>query len=124
MEKNTYKTDLQKMWKKLVIAARFALGQHFTNCSQQSYTTDFTADATKRNQKTKEDSRRSYQTLDHLATYKLLEQKCREWSTKMCVATMDLMKIFDFTSHQSLWKALEKCGNESNYIILLKRPYA
>ena len=26
--------------------------------------------------------RRSYQTLDHLTTYRLLEQKCREWCIK------------------------------------------
>ena len=36
--------------------------------------------------------RRSYQTLDHLATYRLLEQKCRDWGIKMCVATVDFMK--------------------------------
>ena len=29
--------------------------------------------------------RRSHQTRDHLATYRLLEQKCREWGTKMWV---------------------------------------
>ena len=45
----------KEMWKKLVTTARFALCQRFTNCSQQSYTTDFTTDSTKRNQKTRED---------------------------------------------------------------------
>ena len=34
------------------------------------------------------------------------------------------MKAFDSTSHQSLWKALEKCGIESHYINLLKRLHA
>ena len=34
--------------------------------------------------------RRSYQTLDHLATCRLLEQKCREWSIKMWVATVGI----------------------------------
>ena len=34
---------------------RFALCQRFTNCSQQSNTTDFTADSTKRNQNTRLD---------------------------------------------------------------------
>ena len=45
---------------------------------------------------------RSYQTLDHLATYRLLEQKCREWCIKMWVATVDFMKAFDSIRHQSL----------------------
>ena len=68
--------------------------------------------------------RRSYQTLDHLATYRLLEQKCQEWCIKIWVATVDFMKAFDSISHQSLWEALEKCGIESNYISLLRRLYA
>ena len=42
----------------------------------------------------------------------------------MWVATVDFRKAFDSTSHQSLWKALEKCGIESNYISLLRRLYA
>ena len=42
------------MWKKLVTTARCVLCQRYTNCSQQSYTTDFTADSTKRDPKTKE----------------------------------------------------------------------
>ena len=46
--------------------------------------------------------RRSYQTLDHLATYKLLEQKCQEWSIIMWVATVDFMKALDSICHQSL----------------------
>ena len=36
--------------------------------------------------------RRSYRTLDHLATYRLLEQKCREWSVKMRVASVHFRK--------------------------------
>ena len=66
----------------MVTTARFVLCQHFTNCSRQSYATDFTEDSTKRNLKTREGFRRYYQTLDHLATYRLLEQNCREWSIK------------------------------------------
>ena len=34
------------------------------------------------------------------------------------------MEAFDSISHQSLWKALEKCGVESHNINLLKRLYA
>ena len=90
------------MWKRWVTTARFVLCERCTNCSQQSYTTDITADSTKRN---------------HLATYRLLEQKCREWGIKMWVATVDI-------SHQSSWTSLEKCGIESHYICLLRRFYA
>ena len=68
--------------------------------------------------------RRSYQTLDYLETYRLLEQKCREWCTKVCVATVDFMKAFDSISQQSLWKALEQCGIESHHINLLRRQFA
>ena len=68
--------------------------------------------------------RRSYQTLDHLATYRLLEQKCQEWSVKMWVATVDFMKAFDSISHNSLREALEQCGIESQHICLLRRLFA
>ena len=37
------------------------------------------------------------------------------------IATVDFIKAFDSTSHQSLWKALEKCGIESQYISVLRR---
>ena len=68
--------------------------------------------------------RRSCQTLDHLETYRLLEQKCWEWCIKMWVATVEFMNAFDLISHQSLWKALEKCGIESQYIRFLRRLHA
>ena len=62
------------------------------NCSQHSYTTDSIPDLTGWNQRDQGGCRRSYQTLDHLATYRLLEQKCQEWgSIKMWVATVDFM---------------------------------
>ena len=41
----------KEMWKKLVTT----VCQRFTNCSQQSFSTDFTTDSTKRNQETRED---------------------------------------------------------------------
>ena len=39
----------------------------------------------------------------------------------MWVANVDFMKAFDSISHQSLSKALEKCGIESHCINLLRR---
>ena len=38
--------------------------------------------------------RSSYQTTDHLATYRMIEQKCHEWSIKMWIATIDFTKAF------------------------------
>ena len=51
--------------------------------------------------------RRSYQTLDHLTSYRLAEQKCWEWSVRMCVSTVDFMKAFDSMSYSSLWSTLK-----------------
>ena len=39
--------------------------------------------------------RKSYQTTDNLATYRLIEQKCHEWGIKMWTETVDFMKAFD-----------------------------
>ena len=68
--------------------------------------------------------RRSYQTLDHLAKYRLLEQKCWEWSIQMWVATVAFQKAFDTIKHKALWTALARFGIEPHHISLLRRPYA
>ena len=47
--------------------------------------------------------RKSYQTTDHLATYRLIEQKCHEWGIKMWTATVDFTKAFDSITHKSIW---------------------
>ena len=64
--------------------------------------------------------RSSYQTTDHLATYRLVEQKCHEWGINMWTATIDFTKAFDSITHTSIWKALNACGNNHEYISLLK----
>ena len=46
----------KEMWKRLVTIVSLVFCQRFTNCSQQSKTTNFTAKSTKRNPKTREDS--------------------------------------------------------------------
>ena len=51
--------------------------------------------------------RSSYQTTDHLATYRKIEQKCHEWSIKMWIATIDFTKAYDSITHKSIWKALK-----------------
>ena len=51
--------------------------------------------------------RRSYQAIDHLATYRMIEQKCHEWGVKLWIATTDCMKAFDSINRNSLWDALK-----------------
>ena len=67
--------------------------------------------------------RSSQQTTDHLATYRMVEQKCHEWSIKMWIATIDFMKAFDFITHKSIWKTLKSCGIKHDYISILKKIY-
>ena len=66
---------------------------------------------------------KTYQTTDHLATYRLIEQKCHEWRIKMWTATGDFTKAFDSISHKSIWDALKSCNVDHEYISLLKKLY-
>ena len=110
MEKNTYKSDLPKMWKKSEITARFALCQHCTNCSQHSHTTHFTTDLTVHNQNTRKDFG------VHTKRWIILQDtNCLNKN-----AGSGYQNVF----RESLWKALEKCGIESHYISLLRRLFA
>ena len=65
--------------------------------------------------------RSSYQTTDHLATNRMIEQKCHEWGIKMWTATIDFTKAFDSITHKSIWKALKACDIKHDYISLLKK---
>ena len=67
--------------------------------------------------------RSSYQTTDHFATYRTIEQECHEWSIKMRTGTIDFTKEFDSITHKSIWKALNSCGINHEYISLLKKIY-
>ena len=67
--------------------------------------------------------RKTYQTTDHLATYRMLEQKCQEWGIKMWTATVDFMKAFDSISHNSIWEALLSCNVDHGYVCLLRKFY-
>ena len=67
--------------------------------------------------------RKSYQTKDHLATYRLIEQKCHEWRIKMWTATVDFTKAFDSLTHKSIWNALKSCNVNNGYIRLLMKIY-
>ena len=76
-------------------------------------------------QKQAEDAgfRKTYQTTDHLATYRLIEQKCHEWGIKMWTATVDFTKAFDSISHNSFWEALKSCNVDHEYVNLLRKIY-
>ena len=65
--------------------------------------------------------RKSYQTTDHLASYRIIEQKCHEWGINMWTATVDFTKAFDSITHKSIWDALKYCNIEHGYISLLKK---
>ena len=67
--------------------------------------------------------RKSYQTTDHLATYRMIEQKCHEWSIKMWTAAVDFTKAFDSITHKSIRKALKACDIKQEYISFLKKIY-
>ena len=67
--------------------------------------------------------RKTYQTTDHLATYRLIEQKCHEWGIKMWTATVDFTKAFDSISHNSIWEALKSCNVDHEYVSFLRKFY-
>ena len=67
--------------------------------------------------------RKTYQTTDHLATYRMLEQKCQEWGIKMWTATVDFTKAFDSISHNSIWEALLSCNVDHGYVCLLRKIF-
>ena len=67
--------------------------------------------------------RKTYQTTDHLATYRMIEQKCQEWGIKMWTATVDFTKAFDSISHNSIWEALKSCNVDHEYVSLLRKIY-
>ena len=67
--------------------------------------------------------RKTYQTTDHLATYRMMEQKYQEWRIKMWTATVDFTKAFDSISHNSIWEALKSCNVDHEYVSLLRKIY-
>ena len=67
--------------------------------------------------------RKTYQTTDHLATYRIVEQKCQEWGIKMWAATVDFTKAFDSSSHKSISEALKSCNVDHEYVSLLRKIY-
>ena len=67
------------------------------------------------------DFRKTYQTTDHPATYRMMEQKCQEWGIKMWTATVEFTKAFDTISHKSIWEVLKFCNVDHEYVSLLRK---
>ena len=67
--------------------------------------------------------RKTYQTTDHLTTYRMMEQICQEWGIKMWTATVDFTKAFDSITHKSIWEALKSCNVDHEYVSLLRKIY-
>ena len=56
--------------------------------------------------------------------YRILEQRCREWSVPLYTSTIDFTKAFDRIKHTALWSSLEHYGVEPAYVELLQRLYS
>ena len=61
---------------------------------------------------------------DHLMVYRVLEQRCREWSVPLYISTIHFTKAFDSIKHSALWKSLRFYGVKPAYVKLLQRLYS
>ena len=104
----------------LETTARYAPCQRCTNCSRQHCTAGCTQRLDQTQAEDQVGLRSSYQTTDHLATYRMIVQKCHEWVIKMWV---EFTKAFDSITHTSIWNALKSCNIEHHYIRLLKKLF-
>ena len=107
----------------LETTARAANCQRCANCSRQYCTGRLYPRLDQNQAEDGRDSEAHHQTTDHLATYRLTEQKCHEWRIKMWTATVDSTKAFDSISHKSIWNALKSCGIEHDYICFLNQRH-
>ena len=68
--------------------------------------------------------RRSFQTIHHLMTHRMLGQKRREWQISLWVPTVNFVKAFDTIHHDAMWKFLSKFGISEPHICLVKKLYS
>ena len=61
---------------------------------------------------------------DHLMVYRVLEQRCREWSKPLYISTIDFTKALDRIKHSALWSSLQFYGIKPAYVRLLQRLYS
>ena len=79
-------------WQVQRTTGRSVVFHSFTNSSARCYTTGCTPCLIGTSVPTRQDSEKTFQTTDHLMTYKLISQKSREWRTDMRVAAIGLLK--------------------------------
>ena len=68
--------------------------------------------------------RPSFSTEDHLLSFTLLFERCREWCQDLWLGLVDFEKAFDTVEHSSLWPVLADLGVEPCYVEILQRLYA
>ena len=56
--------------------------------------------------------------------YRVLEQRCREWSVSLYISTIDFTKAFGRIKHSALWRSLQFYDVKPAYVRLLQRPYS
>ena len=56
--------------------------------------------------------------------YRVLEQRCREWSVPLYISTIDFTKAFDRIKNSTLWSSLQFYGVKPAYVKLLQRLYS
>lgn len=66
---------------------------------------------------------RSYSTVDHIHTLKMILEKYKEYDLPLYLCFIDYSKAFDSISHNSIWQALAAQGLNKGYIDLIKEMY-
>ena len=65
--------------------------------------------------------RKTYQTTDHLATYRMLEQKCQEWGNQNVDCDGGLHEGVRLHLHNSIWEELLSCNVDHGYVCFLRK---
>ena len=53
-------------------------------------------------------SRPNHRCDDHFVLYRLLQQRCREWSLPLFISTIDFTKTFGRIKHSAFWSSLQR----------------
>ena len=60
---------------------------------------------------------------EHLLTFNLLQERCKEWGQQLWVAAVDFTKAFDSIKQDYLWQALLDQKVPECYVHLLQKLY-
>ena len=60
---------------------------------------------------------------DNLFVMRMLIERCGEWRSPLCIASLDLRKAFDTVSHLAVKEALTAQGISEEYVELILRLY-